>query len=364
MAQAITDYVKFLADARDAVYRLNCDENTRRQLKEQESRQERELETAKKAVADAISQTIRKRREEIDTSYDREIAKGQERLKKARAKREKAKNQGMKERIADETRELKESSRELKAKMKALFQKEHVPGFCRNTLYYALYYPKGIKERGIGLLAILIVFLALPCGGYFLIPERKMWQLIAIYFVDILLFGGLYIKVGNWTRQHFDGTLRNGREIRNALSSNAKKIQVITRSIKKDGNEAVYDLEKYDDEIACAKQELSDIAARKEEAQSNFENVTKTILSDEIEGAHRDEINELERQLGETSKALSELDTSIKNQNIYITDTFGPYLGKEFLDPDRLSELSKLIQSGTAGNITEAIELFKKAENG
>lgn len=28
MGQAITDYVKFLADARDAVYRLNCDQNT------------------------------------------------------------------------------------------------------------------------------------------------------------------------------------------------------------------------------------------------------------------------------------------------------------------------------------------------
>jgi len=28
VGQAITDYVKFLADARDAVYRLNCDQNT------------------------------------------------------------------------------------------------------------------------------------------------------------------------------------------------------------------------------------------------------------------------------------------------------------------------------------------------
>ena len=28
VAQAITDYVKFLADARDAVYRVNCDSRT------------------------------------------------------------------------------------------------------------------------------------------------------------------------------------------------------------------------------------------------------------------------------------------------------------------------------------------------
>ena len=31
--QVITDYVKFLADARDAVYRLGCDQATAKQLK-------------------------------------------------------------------------------------------------------------------------------------------------------------------------------------------------------------------------------------------------------------------------------------------------------------------------------------------
>ena len=37
--QVITDYVKFLADARDAVYRLGCDQATAKQLKEQGERQ-------------------------------------------------------------------------------------------------------------------------------------------------------------------------------------------------------------------------------------------------------------------------------------------------------------------------------------
>ena len=35
MEQAITDYVKFLADARDAVYRLNNDQATAKQLKDE-----------------------------------------------------------------------------------------------------------------------------------------------------------------------------------------------------------------------------------------------------------------------------------------------------------------------------------------
>ena len=126
---------------------------------------------------------------------------------------------------------------------------------------------------------------------------------------------------------------------------------MITRTIQKDGNEALYDLEKYDDEIACASQELSEIAERKKDAVSNFENVTRTIISEEMLA--------LEEEIKELSAQLHSLEDSIRDQNIHITDTFGPYLGNEFLEPDRLSELSKLIQSGSAANITEAITLYK-----
>ena len=357
MEQAITDYVKFLADARDAVYRLNNDQATAKQLKEQGERQEKELAAAKKAVTDSVNQTIKKRRSEIDTSYDKEIAKGQERLKKARTQREKAKNKGMKERIAEETSELREHNRDLQIQMKTMFQKDKVPVFCRTTFYYSLYYARGLKERLIGFITFLICFLALPCGVYFLLPDRKIWYLV--YFADIIIFGGLYVTIGNRSRSRYHDALKQGREIRNLLSSNEKKIKVIVHSIEKDGNEDIYDLEKYDDEIACAQQELSDIAAKKKDAISSFENVTRNIIADEIEGNHRAEIEEKEQKLQEVNDSLAQLESSIRQQNIHITDTFGPYLGKEYLNTDKLLGLSKLIQSGTASNITEAIEMDK-----
>ena len=359
VAQAITDYGKFLAEARDAVYRVNCDSRTAQQLSAEESRREKELASVKKEVADTISRTIRSRRDEIDTSYDREIARGQEKLKKARTRREKAKDKGVKERIAEETSQLKDHNRDLKVQLKTTFKKDRVPAFVNSTFYYALYYPRGLKELGIGLVTFLICFLALPCGIYFLIPERKWWHLIAVYVADVFLLGGLYLMVGNRTRIRYQEALKKGREIRNLLRSNNKKIRVITRTIQKDGNEALYDLEKYDDEIACAQQELSEIAERKKEAISSFENVTRNIISDEIEGSRKAQILEMEAELNDTIAQLRSLEDSIRDQNIYITDTYGPYLGKEFLDPDRLSELSRLIQAGAASNITEAIALYK-----
>lgn len=359
VAQAITDYVRFLAEARDAVYRVNCDSRTARQLAAEESRKEKELACVKKEVADTISRTVKERRDEIESGYDREIARGQDRLKKARVRREKAKDKGVKERISEETSQLRDHNRDLKVQLKTMFKKDRVPAFVNTTFFYALYDPRGMKELGIGFLTFLVCFLALPCGIYFMIPERKLWYLIAVYVADIFLLGGLYLMVGNRIRTNCQEALKKGREIRNLLRSNNKKILVITRTIQKDGNEALYDLEKYDDEIACASQELSEIAEQKKEAVSNFENVTRTIISDEIEGSRREEIRTLEEEIRELSAQLHSLEDSIRDQNIHITDTFGPYLGNEFLEPDRLSELSRLIQSGSASNITEAIALYK-----
>lgn len=361
MGQDITDYVKFLGEARDAVYRLNCDKNTARQLADEEERREREFEAAKKGVEDSIQQTIRKRLDDINASYDKEIGRGQERLKKVRAKREKARSRGIRERIAEETGELRNHNRELKVQMRTLFQKNRVPAFCSSAFYYSLYYPRGLREIGIFLLTLILCFLAIPCGIYFLlIPERQMWILAAVYFVDVLLFGGAYVMVGNRTKFRYQDTLKRGRAIRNTLRSNYKKIKVITRSIQRDGNEALYDLEKYDDEIAWAEQELSEIASKKRDALITFENVTKNIISDELMEHNRQRLEELEASYEASVDALKKLETSMKEQSLNIADAYGPYLGKEFLEPERLTELLRIFQNGAASNLTEAMELCKQ----
>ena len=104
----------------------------------EELRLEKSLEAEQKAVQDAISMTVKKRREEMESSYDSEIGKLQEKLKKIRARREKAKNQGMKDRIKEETVELHEHNRELRVRMKTLFQSQRVPSFCQSGFYLSL----------------------------------------------------------------------------------------------------------------------------------------------------------------------------------------------------------------------------------
>ena len=106
MTQPAIDQNTLLAEARQALEKLDRMKAERSRLDLEEKQLRRQLETEKKAAEDSVALTVKKRREEINSSYDKEIAKGQERLKKARQKREKAKNQGMRDRIAEETTSL------------------------------------------------------------------------------------------------------------------------------------------------------------------------------------------------------------------------------------------------------------------
>lgn len=361
MAQTITDIQAFLEDAKEAVIELSDLSKKEEQLRIEELRLEKSLEAEQKAVEDSINLTVKKRRDEIESSYDTEIGKLQERLKKIRARREKAKNQGIKERIREETTELHEHNRELKVRMKALFQSKRVPSFCGSSLYYALYFPRGLREILTFLLSFAVCFLLIPYGIYSAIPEKKTIYLVLIYVVDIIVFGGLYTVVGNATKGSHHGALQEGRMIRSLINSNNKKIRVITSGIRRDRNEAIYNLERFDDEIAQLEQEMAQTIRKKKDALNTFENVTKMIISDEITGNSKVKIEELKLSYEDAVSRLRYTETMVKEKKIFITDTYESYVGKEFLTAERLEELKRILESGEAGNISEAVEVYLKS---
>ncbi len=360
MAQTKEQCLEFLEKAREAVSELSVAEDREKQMEADRQKLTRSLESETKQMTDAVSATIKKRRQEINSSYDDEMGKVQERLKKARAKREKAKNQGIKERIAEETSELHEYNRELRDRMRATFRRDHAPGFCRSRLYFSLYYPRWAKEVLRLLLFVVIAFLALPWGIYMLLPEQKTLFLILIYLADILVIGGLYVTIGNRTKTHHLEALREGRQILDQIYVNDKKIRVITGSIRKDKNESQYDLKKHDDEIAKLEQEYDEVAARKKEALLVFENVTKNILQDEIETPYRAKIEEMQGKLEELKGQLTATMAELQQKRMDIANDYAGHLGREFLDPFKLQDLSAIVREDQADTITEAIEVYRK----
>ena len=134
---------------------------------------------------------------------------------------------------------------------------------------------------------------------------------------------------------------------------------MITASIRKDRDEAIYNLEKYDDEIAQMEQELEQVTQKKKEALGTFENVTKTIITDEIVGNSRQRLEELAQAHQEVQDRLRYTEKVLKEKKIFITDTYESYLGKEFLYPDKLDELKKIMESDAAVNLSEAMEIYR-----
>lgn len=361
MMQTKDDCLAFLAEARDALDELSVMSDREKQLRLDEERLERTLEAEKKAVADNIRLTVKKRAEEIGASYDKEIVKGQDQLKRVRSKREKEKSKRVKDRIEEETAALREYNRDLKLKLKSLFQQKHIPRFCRSSLYYCLYFPRWFKEFLVLLIMILIFFLAVPCGIYYLIPQRQPLYLAGIYLFDILIFGGVYIGIGNKGKLYHIEALKEGRKIRDQIHSNDKRIKVIISTIRKDRNESLYNLEKYDDEIAQIEQELTRVTEQKKEALNTFETVTKNILSDEIMHNSQERLDSLQSEYDQAIEQLRITEAQVKERRLYITDHYGMYLGSDLLDPLKIAELSALIQEDRAKNISEAVEACQAA---
>lgn len=362
MTQPITDYSAFLTEAKKAVEGLTQDKGIEMELKMEEKRLEKAIEAERKAVSDSINSTVRRRVDEINASYDQEINKGQDRLKKIRAKREKAKNQGMRERIAEETAELHAHNRELRIKIKALFQKNRVPKFCNTYWFYALYFAKSLKEILFFLLTVLFFYLLVPYGTYLVLPEKSPVYLFGIYFITIVATGGLYLFINNKTKVPHLESLKEGRIIRDVIYSNNKKIKVITGSIRRDKDEKIYNLEKFDDQIAQIEQELAEVTQKKKEALNTFETVTRTIIGDEITSNSKDRIEKMRAEHEITSCRLKEMEMKVKEEAIYVTDHFEPYLGKEFLVPSRIEELAGIIRSGRASNLSEAMAVYKNPD--
>lgn len=359
MVKTAEECLEFLGQARDALEELSITEDRQLQLQADEKRLGKALEQERKTVADTIQQTVKKRRDEIQATYDKEINKAQEQLKKARSKREKAKSQGVKGRIADETADLYASTKELKVQMKSCFREKHVPGFCSSSLYYSLYFPKWPKEILTMLVFVLICFLALPYGIYMAVPERTTLHLVVIYVLDILIVGGIYVAIGNRTKMQHMEALREGRRYRDEMRANAKAIRRVTSSIKKDRDEAQYNLEKFDDEISQSQQDLNDVTAKKKEALNTFETVTKTILQDEIEHNHKEKLDQLAAEYAQVEEQLKATTADVKVKRLYITDHYGTYLGKEYLDPLKIAELCTIVQNGQAANVSEAITVHQ-----
>lgn len=358
MTNPITDYKSFFSEAKQAVAEARELQWEEIRLSDEEANIAKDIENESRILSDRIASTIAMRRNEVSQTYDDEINKAKDNLKKVREKREKAKHQGIQERIKEETIDLIHENRDLKTHIKDIFNRNSVPGFCNSKLYYALYFPHRAGELLTILITFLICFALLPIIVFNLIPERETYHLIIIYLSSVIIFGGLYMIIGNITKIRHLEILKEGRRYRDDIESNKRKIKVIIKSINNDKDEKKYDLASYDDEIAHIEQELADISMKKQEALNTFESVTKNIIVDEINESVKPRMDIIYEDHKVVGDALRDVRERLKEKNIYISDHFEVYLGKDFLDEEKIDALAEIMDRSIVTNLSEAIEEY------
>lgn len=359
MAEAGVDNITFLEEAKAAVIQLRRAQALADEQDLQTKRLEKALVTEKRAVADSIEMTIRKRKTELTDSYDSQMEGVQAQLKKVRSKREKAKNEGIRERIAEETADLLEENRQLNTEIRTIFRQDRVPGICNTRFFYALYYTRGIQEVLILLVTLAVCFFAVPVGVYHLIGVESTLVLVLLYLVDIFFFGGLYFFFNNQVKVRHLDALQKGRRNRNAMAANRRKIRAIKNAVRKDKNEDMYGLEKFDREIRKLEEDKDEIASQKQAALTNFETDGKVRIAQEITDNNQERISALEQNFNYASEQMAEYRDKLRRISMTIAERFEPMLGKEFLQEEKLDALLSVLSNGQAKNITEAQELVR-----
>ncbi|MCI8514617.1 MAG: hypothetical protein HFI93_08365 [Lachnospiraceae bacterium] len=359
MAAEIIDSVGFLEEAKAALKIVN-EEKIRIQSLEIESKKlEKALKDEKKAQTDLIKLTLKKRKEELAATYDGELTKTGDKIRKEKSRREKAISQGKKARAKAETEELRKQNQQLNQEAKRMFKKEHLPTFCNSTLYYSLFFAKGAKELLVMFLTFLIVFLALPFGVYYLLPAKGIGTIILVYVVDILVFGGSFIIISEKTKMTHPSAIKQGRNYRDAILANKKKIRKIEKSIARDDNNSYYDLEEYDEKLDKLSLDYEEISGQKKEALENFEKVTRKVITDEIIANAQERMDSLSAKSIQVEKELKAAESHAREASLSFTDAYGAYIDKEYWQQEKLDQLIEILKNGEAKSITEAQTIYK-----
>ncbi|NLJ90307.1 MAG: hypothetical protein GX323_05340 [Clostridiales bacterium] len=355
--------IEGLKELKEKLIQLDRYQNDNSGLHGDEKRLEKSIKSKEASVEDEINSTVKKRKSEIEATYNQEISKVKEEIIKVQNKKAKSKNAQIKERIKIETSDLVSEYQNLKAEAKIKIKEGGVPSGVNSTLFYSLYMPRGVREIIIALLALVLVLLIVPCGIYFFVlPTQKVQSLIIIYVLTVILFGGIYIFVGNKIKYKYLPIIKEVRVIRTNMLKNKIRQDKIKKRILRDKDESVYSLDHYNKKISSLQDEIRAIEERKKEAIISFEKDTMPVIVDEIRGLHAEELLSMNTELIETNEKIRTNDEYIRNLSRELVENYEAYLGKEFMFVEKIDHLISLMENNGLENVSQAIASYKKEE--
>lgn len=356
----------YLIKVRELVVERDSLQTEINKMKNQQKKIEKSIASEEKSITDEINSTIKKRKLEIEDSYDERIDENRAKKKAVASKRDKKKAQRINKRIEEETKDVREDNRSLEVELKTLLKKNKAPFICKTKLFYIMFYARGIDEILLMLLSYALYFAGIPAGvmmlaKHFILKNSKsasIWSVIivcAMVILQIIIYFAIYssTKIG-----HRD-VVEQARSIKDKMKANKRQANAIKNSIRKDKDESQYNLEAYDEKMEKLDKEADAIGLEKQDALQLFENETKQLIIDEINGRRLQAVDDMKAEKGQIENSINEAEKMYSEKALYITNNFAPYLGEELCKEEKLADLIALIDEGEAQTVSEAIALYK-----
>lgn len=318
----------------------------------------RNLESAEKEIKDEIESKIKSAVESICAGYNKSIDADRLKLKEVQGQRDKAKVAGVKERIGKETQQLHKENADLKSQVREAFNLEGIPMYCNSRLFFALFQTRDVFDFVIYILFLIALYAAIPFA-LSLIPGVPEYALIIYYFIVAVINISAMKIIYNRTLVKHSKTISDARATHRKMVDNKKRIKRIARGIRKDKNEDMYGLESFDYSINELHDHIRKIEEDKAKALDEFEKTAKPDIVSEVEGRNKNRITIMKSEIAKKEEEMLKLDTLIKEQRIYISSNYEAYLGKEFMNLDKLQELYSYMKSGIADTVSQALAVYK-----
>lgn len=356
---------EYLISARELVTAVEDLRDDLEAARLQQKKTTKSIAQEEKSINDEIASTLKRRKDEIADSYDKQIEANNSKIKRMQSKKDKKKNERMEARIENETAELCEQNRRLKMETKTLFKQNHVPAFCNSDFYYCMFSPKGVSEIIKLFLWILGFCVCLPTIVILILLHTKFragsHTAACILIVALIIIAEfiIYFIIFNITKVKHRDFIAEGRKTRNTIRANEKAIKAIKNSIAKDKDESIYNLGRYDDKIKSLEAEGSGISGQKLEALKVFEAETKQVITDEITGRRQPKVDTMKEELKQLNAQISSMEEKLSELTLTLTDKYAAYLGKDLCTEEKLSDLISIMEDGSAATVSEAIKVYK-----
>ena len=352
-----SELIKTVNRAKQLLNDLDEAEKDKTRLTGELKQSEKAYSSMEKSVAEGITTALKKKKEEIAATYDRELSQYQDQIDVCKTERAKAKANAIAQRIQVETAPLNQQNQQLEAQIELKFKENKVPVVCKKRAISMLFFPKNSRDWtidilvGVGLIFFIPLFFSLAISNRLVLAFTFFVYVGALFTVYLYLLHKYMLK--------FAGVNEEVEELRKQIRINNKNKQLMTNRIKKSQDETGYNLGSFDDKITGIQQVMQNTVEKRQEALENFESEIRHQITADITAANKDDLLVLQQEFESKRQELSDKKEEIEQIEKQLKEEYEPVFGKDLLYKQRLNKFDSFCQENADLSLEEALTQYR-----